>query len=112
MPIFKTLKGKGFSISTDDFATGYSSMSYLKNMSIDKLKIDQSFIRNIIDEPKNKMIVKTIISLAKGFDMEVLAEGVETQDELDFLKMYDIDFIQGYYFYKPMPESAFEKLLD
>lgn len=110
--LFKILKQRGFSISIDDFGTGYSSMSYLKNMPIDKLKIDQSFIRNIMNEPKDQTIVKTIISLAKGLGMEVLAEGVETYEELEFLKMHDIDFIQGYYFYKPMSSSDFEQLLN
>lgn len=105
------LKNKGFKISIDDFGTGYSSLSYLKNLPIDKLKIDISFIRNITLEPKNQTIVKAIIALAKGLGMEVLAEGVETADEYHFLRENGIDSIQGYYFYKPMPNVEIETIL-
>jgi diguanylate cyclase (GGDEF)-like protein/PAS domain S-box-containing protein len=107
--LLNKLKERDFHISIDDFGTGYSSMSYLKNLPIDKLKIDQSFIRNITDEPKNQTIIKAIIALAKGLDMEVLAEGVETKEELEFLQNNGIDFIQGYYYYKPMSFDDFEK---
>jgi diguanylate cyclase (GGDEF)-like protein/PAS domain S-box-containing protein len=105
------IKTRGFNISIDDFGTGYSSLSYLKNLPIDKLKIDISFIRNITTEPKNQSIVKTIIALAKGLNMEVLAEGVETEDELEFLRANGIDSIQGYYYHKPMPREEIETLL-
>lgn len=105
------LRKKGFHISMDDFGTGYSSMSYLKNLPINKLKIDQSFIRDITNEPKNQIIVKIIISLAKGLGIEVLAEGVETVEELDFLNLCGIDSIQGYYYHKPMPLKDIETLL-
>ena len=101
--LLKTIKAKGFDISLDDFGTGYSSLSYLKNLPIDKLKIDISFVRNITHEPKNQTIVKTIIALAKGLDISVLAEGVETEKELEFLRQNGIDSIQGYYYHKPMP---------
>ncbi|WP_345994002.1 EAL domain-containing protein [Sulfurimonas sp. HSL-1716] len=109
--LLNKLKKIGFHISIDDFGTGYSSMAYLKNLPIDKLKIDQSFIRDIKKEPKNQTIVKTMIALAKGLDMKVLAEGVETQEELEFLKDNGIDSIQGYYYHKPMPLGDFEKAL-
>lgn len=105
------IKSRGFKISIDDFGTGYSSLSYLKNLPIDKLKIDISFVRNITLEPKNQTIVKTIISLAKGLRMEVLAEGVETNEELTFLCESGIDSIQGFYFYQPMPLDTIERLL-
>lgn len=105
------VKNRGFKISIDDFGTGYSSLSYLKNLPIDKLKIDISFIRNITLEPKNQTIVKTIIALAKGLGMEVLAEGVETQEEMEFLRDIGIDTIQGFYFYQPMPEDEIERLV-
>lgn len=104
------LKSKGFKISIDDFGTGYSSLSYLKNLPIDKLKIDISFIRNITHEPKNQTIVKTIISLAKGLGMEVLAEGVETAEEYHFLRDNGIDSIQGFYFFKPFPMTEAKSL--
>ncbi|MDO9208604.1 MAG: EAL domain-containing protein [Sulfuricurvum sp.] len=105
------LRTKGFHISMDDFGTGYSSMSYLKNLPIDKLKIDISFVRNITREPKNQTIVKTIIALAKGLDMEVLAEGVESIEEMEFLRNNGIDSIQGYYYHKPLPLEAVEAVL-
>lgn len=96
------IKSKGFKISIDDFGTGYSSLSYLKHLPIDKLKIDISFIRNITMEPKNQTIVKTIIDLAKGLGMSTIAEGVESVEEMEFLRLSGIDSIQGYYYYKPM----------
>lgn len=108
--LLHTLKERGFFISIDDFGTGYSSLSYLKNLPIDKLKIDQSFIRNITDNRKNQTIVKTIIALAKGLEIKVLAEGVETTEELEFLRINQIDSIQGYYFYKPMDSQSAETL--
>lgn len=109
--LLSVIKSKGFNISIDDFGTGYSSLSYLKNLPIDKLKIDQSFIRNITHEHKNQTIVKTIISLAKGLGMSVLAEGVETEDEMLFLRNNGIDSIQGYYYHKPMKIDAFREIL-
>lgn len=109
--ILKSLKEMGFHISLDDFGTGYSSLSYLKNLPIDKIKIDQSFIKNITYQEKNQTIVKTIISLAKGLNMKVIAEGVESEQELDFLQKYGIDYIQGFYYSKPLPLSNVEELL-
>jgi diguanylate cyclase (GGDEF)-like protein/PAS domain S-box-containing protein len=109
--LLSIIKSKGFKISIDDFGTGYSSLSYLKHLPIDKLKIDISFIRNITMEPKNQTIVKTIIALAKGLGMEVLAEGVESIEERTFLRDNGIDSIQGYYYYKPMEKSSIVKLL-
>ncbi|MFA5215669.1 EAL domain-containing protein [Sulfuricurvum sp.] len=109
--ILEELRNKGFHVSIDDFGTGYSSLSYLKNLPVNKLKIDISFVRDIMHQPKNQTIVKTIIALAKGLDMEVLAEGVETHEEMEFLRMNDVDSIQGYYYYKPVSIEALEELL-
>lgn len=109
--LLETLKLKGFYISIDDFGTGYSSLSYLKNLPIDKLKIDISFVRNITHEPKNQTIVKTIIALSKGLQMNVIAEGVETEEELLFLRENGVDSVQGYYYYKPMNVDDFIELL-
>ena len=111
IPLLDVIKAKGFHISIDDFGTGYSSLSYLKNLPSDKLKIDISFVRNITHEPKNQTIVKAIIALAKGLGMSVLAEGVESIEELEFLRENGIDSIQGYYYYKPMPHYAMASLL-
>lgn len=108
--LLEILKSKGFYISIDDFGTGYSSLSYLKNLPIDKIKIDISFVRNITHEPKNQTIVKTIIALAKGLGMEVLAEGVETVEEFNFLRENGIDSIQGFYFYKPLTLQSIESI--
>lgn len=103
------IKSKGFKISIDDFGTGYSSLSYLKHLPIDKLKIDISFIRDITMEPKNQTIVKTMIDLAKGLGMTTIAEGVETKEELGFLRENGIDSIQGYYYHKPM---SYDSIVD
>lgn len=105
------LREMGFYISMDDFGTGYSSLSYLKNLPINKLKIDRSFIMNIRDEPKNQIIVKTVIFLAKELGIHILAEGVETEEEHGFLLENKIDSIQGYYYAKPMPLDEMERLL-
>lgn len=109
--LLQQLKKRGFCISMDDFGTGYSSLSYIKELPIDKLKIDQSFIRNIKNDLKNQTIVKTTIALAKGLSVAVLAEGVETIEELEFLKTEQIDCIQGYYYTRPMPLAKVEALL-
>lgn len=103
LDLLHSIKERGYYLSMDDFGTGYSSLSYLKDLPIDKLKIDQSFVRNIIHNPKNQIIVKTIIDLGKGLGMRVLAEGVETQEEFDFLRVHGIDSVQGYYFHRPLP---------
>jgi EAL domain-containing protein (putative c-di-GMP-specific phosphodiesterase class I) len=105
------LKNRGFKISIDDFGTGYSSLSYLKNLPIDKIKIDISFITNISHEPKNQTIVSAIIALAKGLNITVLAEGVETKEELEFLCEKGINSIQGYCYYKPLNIESFETIL-
>jgi len=110
--ILEELRAKGFHVSIDDFGTGYSSLSYLKNLPIDKLKIDISFIRNITNEPKNQTIVKTIIALARGLEMEVVAEGVESTEEMAFLCANGIDSIQGYYYFKPASTNAMEELFN
>jgi diguanylate cyclase (GGDEF)-like protein/PAS domain S-box-containing protein len=109
--LLEEIRELGFSISMDDFGTGYSSLSYLKNLPIDKLKIDRSFIIDIQDEPKNQIIVKTIIFLAKELGIHVLAEGVETEGEYRFLLENKLDSIQGYYYSKPLPRDDIEKLL-
>ncbi|MDY0328216.1 MAG: EAL domain-containing protein [Arcobacteraceae bacterium] len=95
------LKNLGFSISVDDFGTGYSSLSYLKNLPLDELKIDQSFVANLSDNDADKTIVQTIISIGEAFGFEVIAEGVETKEQLDILKNLGCKYFQGYLFAKP-----------
>lgn len=104
-------KEMGIHISIDDFGTGYSSLSYLKKFPFHTLKLDQSFIRDLTTDPNDAMIAKIIITLAHGLKLEVVAEGVETQEQLDFLKRLQGDEVQGYLFSKPLPAEEFEQLL-
>ena len=104
------LKALGISFSIDDFGTGYSSLSYLNRLPVDELKIDQSFVRNISDSPENAVIVDTIIIMARQLNLEIVAEGVESQTELDYLKERQCDYYQGYYFSKPVPFDDFLQL--
>jgi len=102
------IHSKGVRMSIDDFGTGYSSLSYLKKFNIYKLKIDQSFIRDINVDPEDKAIVAAIISMAKSLGLQTIAEGVETIGQLDYLHEQGCDEIQGYYFSKPLPIEEFE----
>ena len=102
----KAFRTMGLNISLDDFGTGYSSLSYMNRFPISMLKVDQSFVSNIGISSDSSAIVKTIIAMAKSLNLEVIAEGVETEDQLNFLDKLDCDIVQGYYFYRP--ESADE----
>ena len=105
------LKKLGIELSIDDFGTGYSSLTYLKKMPLDILKIDQSFVRDIETDSNDAAIVDTIISMAKHLDLKVIAEGVETKFELDFLEEKGCPLYQGYLFSKPVPNDQFIELL-
>jgi EAL domain-containing protein (putative c-di-GMP-specific phosphodiesterase class I)/ActR/RegA family two-component response regulator len=107
----KKLKALGVSISIDDFGTGYSSLSYLTQYPFDILKIDRCFISNITDGCSKAAIVKAIIEMAHSLCLEVIAEGVETEAEKDFLWRYKCDAMQGYLFSPPVPAADFEQLL-
>lgn len=101
--VLRRLKQLGVHISVDDFGTGYSSLGLLKDMPIDRLKIDQSFIRGILSSRKEAAIVSTIIAMARHLGLEVVAEGVESEEELQFLKSQSCSQVQGYYYSKPLP---------
>lgn len=105
------LKKKGVSIAVDDFGTGYSSLAYLKKFRLDTLKVDQSFVRDISNNKDDAAIVSAIINMAHSLGMDVVAEGVETRDQLNFLRAHNCDEIQGYYFSRPLPPEEFTELL-
>ena len=98
-------KKTGLTVALDDFGTGYSSLSYLHKFPIDTMKIDRSFVINMLNDPASMTLVKAIIALANGLGMNVVAEGVEVQGESDALKALGCDMIQGYLYAKPMPED-------
>ncbi len=101
----------GIKLSLDDFGTGFSSLSYLKRLPVDQIKIDQSFVRNITTDASDAVMVKSIIDMAHNFGYEVIAEGVETEDQLNFLQQHGCILYQGYLFSKPLPIEAFEQLI-
>jgi len=105
------LKELGIGLSIDDFGTGYSSLSYLKRFPIDTLKIDQVFVRDIPGDNDDAAIIDAIISMGHSLRLSVIAEGVETTEQLEFLKALGCDEIQGYYFGRPMPTQEFAKML-
>ncbi len=109
--ILEQLSAMGVLVSVDDFGTGYSSMSYLRRFPIDKLKIDRVFIDEIVSRPEDASIVRAIVSLAHSLHLKVVAEGVETAAQLEFLKAVRCDEYQGYHFSHPLPARDFERLV-
>lgn len=108
--VMNELKKFGIKFSMDDFGTGYSSLSYITQLPIDELKIDRSFVSNLNANEQNKAMVSSILNLAKTFELSIVAEGVETSEQIDFLAKNDCDIMQGYYFSKPISNTEFETL--
>jgi len=109
--ILQTLRERGIRVTVDDFGTGYSSLSYLRKFPVDSLKIDQSFVRQIGADGDDSTIVKAVIGMAQGLKLRVIAEGVETADEVAFLRACRCEEAQGYYFSRPVPAQQFATLL-
>jgi len=109
--VLNELKGLGFHLTMDDFGTGYSSLAYLKRFPFDSVKIDQSFVRGIPESKDDEAIVEAIIAMARSLQLKVVAEGVETKEQFDFLRRLGCDQIQGYYFSKPIPANEVVMLL-
>jgi diguanylate cyclase (GGDEF)-like protein len=112
IPILQRLRTMGIHISIDDFGTGYSSLNYLKRFPIDTLKIDKSFVRDITTDANDAAIVKAIIAMAQSLQLKVVAEGVETNEQLTFLRQMGCNAMQGFLFSRAVPAAEFEKMLE
>ena len=111
MDVLGQLRELGCHIAIDDFGTGQSSLDYIKRFPADRIKIDQTFVRNIGVDPADEAIVRATINMARNMDRVVVAEGVETEDHLRFLKEHGCHELQGYLFCRPLPAASFENLL-
>lgn len=109
--LLKNIRDLGIDISLDDFGTGYSSLNYLRALPINCIKIDKSFVDDMLTDEKQNFISSALINLAHGINLKVIAEGVETLEQFKMLKKYHCDTIQGYFFSKPVPQEEFEQLL-
>jgi EAL domain-containing protein (putative c-di-GMP-specific phosphodiesterase class I) len=105
------LQSIGIRFELDDFGTGYSSLQYLKQLPLQQLKIDKSFVRDITEDSSDQAIVRTIIAMARALNIDVIAEGVETDNQLAYLRNYGCNHFQGYLFGRPTPNNDFEALL-
>ena len=106
------LKNLGVSLSMDDFGTGYSSLNYLKRFPIDRIKIDQSFVHDVTRDPDDAAIAAAIIAMAHSLKLTAVAEGVETEAQLEFLRAQKCDEMQGYLFSPPVPAAQFDEILE
>ena len=110
VPMLDDIKALGVELSLDDFGTGYSSLSYLKRFPFDELKIDRSFVADITTDPEDAALCEAIIAIAKTLDMDVVGEGVETTEQMEFLRAHGVDLIQGYYYSRPLTCEEFTQL--
>ena len=101
----------GFVVSMDDFGSGYSSLNLLKNIPLDIIKLDGEFFNEADDKERGETVVRNTIVLAKDLNMKIVAEGIETKEQVEFLEEQGCDLIQGFYFARPMPVADFEKLI-
>jgi diguanylate cyclase len=109
--VLERLRAMGVGVAIDDFGTGYSSLSYLRHLPIDKLKIDRSFVRDLPSSRTDEFIVRAVVSLAHSVGLEVVIEGVETAEQLEFIRSLDCDQWQGYYCCEPLPAASFQEML-
>jgi EAL domain-containing protein (putative c-di-GMP-specific phosphodiesterase class I) len=109
--ILQGLRAEGMRVAIDDFGTGYSSLAYLKRFPINTLKIDRAFIKDMLEDPQDQAIVNAIVVMAHAMNMEVLAEGVEGPEQLEYLLAKGCDRAQGYHFGKPVPAQEFKAML-
>jgi len=112
LTILNQLKTYGVKIAIDDFGTGYSSLSYLIKYPVDIIKIDRSFIKEIGLDESAEALIETILAMANRLDIKVVAEGIETNEQLEYLKLHNCDFAQGYLLGKPMNETDFSAFVD
>lgn len=107
----QSLSDAGFHIAIDDFGTGYSSLAYLHQLPVDTLKVDKSFIDRIPGDEKGESVLRAIVGLAHEFDLEVVAEGIETSEQFDYLRSAGVDHGQGFFIARPMPGKDFHTWL-
>lgn len=112
LKVIEDLHNSGFGCSLDDFGSGYSSLGLLKDIQIDVLKLDATFFGGSDNKEKENLIVRSIITMAKELDIKVVAEGIEKQEQVEFLKGTGCDLIQGFVYFKPMPIKEFEKCIN
>lgn len=109
--VMNELRARGVAMSIDDFGTGYSSLAYLKRFKVSQLKIDRSFVSDIVSSPDDRTIVKTILGLAQSMGIQTIAEGVETAEQLRVLRGLGCECVQGYYLGRPMPADSLLRML-